>query len=513
MAGVDKQSNNSDFSLGVDPQQIEDGGFLAGNVRGDPALLVRRGGEFFAIGSSCTHYHGPLAEGLLVGEMIRCPWHHACFDIRTGKALRAPALDPVPAWRIEQSQGKLYAREKLLSPPRPKVRAGGPKTIVIVGSGAAGLVAAVTLRQDGYDGALVMVGADSSAPYDRPNLSKDYLAGTAPEEWLPLRDESFYERQRIDLRLGSPVKSVLARERSIELESGERLHCDALLLATGADPIRLSIPGADLPHVHYLRTLADSRAIIAAIEPAKKVVVVGASFIGLEVTASLRARNVETHVVAPEMIPMARILGPELGAYVYSLHVDHGVKFHLGQTVASIFQDSVTLSSGARIPADLIIVGVGVRPSVSLAEGAGLAVDRGVLVDEFLETSAPGIFAAGDIARWPDRLTGERIRVEHWVVAERQGQTAARNMLGRKEPFQAAPFFWSQHYDQTISYVGHAPSWDRIEMSGSITDGDCAVAYFRNGRKISVASISRDLDSLRAEVELENSIGASPRQP
>jgi NADPH-dependent 2,4-dienoyl-CoA reductase/sulfur reductase-like enzyme/nitrite reductase/ring-hydroxylating ferredoxin subunit len=508
----DDEKLSIDFSLGVDPLQVEEGGLLAGHVSGEPAMLIRRGGEYFVIGSACTHYHGPLADGLLVGDTVRCPWHHACFDIRTGKALRAPALDAIPAWSVELVDNRLYATERLAPVARPKAPTGGPRSIVIIGAGAAGLAAAATLREEGFDGALVLISADPSAPYDRPNLSKDYLAGSAPEEWLPLRDEAFYRTQKIDLQLAARARSIDVNERTVELETGERLHYDALLLATGAEPIKPPIPGADLPHVHYLRSLADSRALIAAASAAKSAVVIGASFIGLEVAASLRARDVETHVVAPETVPMARILGPELGAYVHSLHVAHGVNFHLGDTVASISRNNVVLASGAAIAADLVIIGVGVRPCLSLAEAAGLAVDHGVSVDEYLETSAPGVFAAGDIARWPDRLTGERIRVEHWVVAERQGQTAARNMLGRKHPFDAAPFFWSQHYDQTISYVGHAASWDRTEITGKVADGDCVVAYFRNGQRVAVASLSHDLDSLRAEVELETAIGASPRR-
>ncbi len=499
-----------DFSKGVDQQLVGDGALLPGHVGGEGAIAVRRGDEVFIIGASCTHYHGPLAEGLVVGDAIRCPWHHACFELRTGRAVRAPALDPVPAWRVEQIDGKIFARERLPAPPRER-QAEGPKSIIIVGGGAAGLAAAVALRREGFEGSLVMVSADPSAPYDRPNLSKDYLAGSAPEEWLPLRDDEFYKSQRIDLRLSARVKSLLIGECAVELETGERLSYDALLLATGADPVRLSTPGVDLPHVHYLRTLADSRALIAAATSAKRVVVIGASFIGLETAAALRTRGLEIHVVAPEDIPMARILGPELGAYVRSLHEERGVVFHLGQSVASISKDAVTLSTGKSVPADLVIIGVGVRPTVALAEAAGLKMDKGVLVDEFLETSAAGVFAAGDIARWPDRLTGQNIRVEHWVVAERQGQTAARNMLGRREPFEAVPFFWSQHYDVAISYVGHAASWDRTQITGNVQEGDCVVEYFQSGKKVAVASVSRDLDSLRAEAEFERAIAAAPR--
>jgi NADPH-dependent 2,4-dienoyl-CoA reductase/sulfur reductase-like enzyme/nitrite reductase/ring-hydroxylating ferredoxin subunit len=496
-----------DFSQGVESSSIKEGGVLAGHVRGEGALAARLGADIFIIGASCTHYHGPLSEGLVVDGAIRCPWHHACFDLRTGRAVRAPALDPVPAWRVEKFGGKVFARERLPQPAASKA-SGGPRKIVIVGAGAAGLAAAAALRDEGFDGQLSLIGADPAAPYDRPNLSKDYLAGTAPEDWLPLRSDDFYKERRIELRVSARVKTLHIGERAIALESGESVAYDALLLATGADPVRLPTPGIESPHVHYLRSLADSRAIIAAAASAKCAVVIGASFIGLEVAAALRMRGLKVHVVAPETVPMARILGPELGAYVRSLHEAHGVVFHLGQSIASISEGAATLASGESVPADLIVVGVGVRPTVALAQTAGIEVDNGVVVDEFLETSAPGVYAAGDIARWPDRLTGERIRVEHWVVAERQGQTAARNMLGRREPFNAVPFFWSQHYDSAISYVGHAPSWDRAAVAGRVEDGDCLVEYFRAGKKLAVASLSRDLDSLRAEAAFEREIVA-----
>jgi NADPH-dependent 2,4-dienoyl-CoA reductase/sulfur reductase-like enzyme len=260
--------------------------------------------------------------------------------------------------------------------------------------------------------------------------------------------------------------------------------------------------------VHYLRSLADSRAIIAAATKAARVAVIGASFIGLEVAAALRERGLEVHVVAPDTVPMQKVLGEELGRLARAVHEAHGVVFHLGETVASIGARAVTLAGGAMIDADLVVVGVGVRPALELAERAGLAIDRGVLVDEFLETSAPGVFAAGDIARWPDRRAGDKIRIEHFVTAERQGQTAARNILGHRERFEAAPFFWSRHFDLVISYVGHASAWDRIEIDGSVESRDCALVYFCRDRKLAVATIGRDLESLRAEVELEESPGA-----
>jgi NADPH-dependent 2,4-dienoyl-CoA reductase/sulfur reductase-like enzyme len=348
-----------------------------------------------------------------------------------------------------------------------------------------------------------MLSNDDAAPVDRPNLSKDYLAGSAPEDWLPLRPDEFYRDSAIDLRLKTEVAAIDPRARNVVLADGKTLPYDRLLLATGAEPVRLPIPGADQPHVHVLRSFADCRAIIGLANGARRAVVIGASFIGLEVAASLRARNIEVHVVGLEQRPMERVLGPEMGDFVRALHEEHGVIFHLGDTVTAIDGKRATLKSGDVIEADLVVVGVGVRPRLALAEKAGLAIDRGVAVNAWLETSAPGIFAAGDIARWPDRHSNQKIRVEHWVVAERQGQTAARNMLGQRAAFDAVPFFWSQHYDVPINYVGHAETWDQITVDGSIKDRDCLVRYKSGGRLLAVASIYRDVASLEAELAME----------
>jgi NADPH-dependent 2,4-dienoyl-CoA reductase/sulfur reductase-like enzyme len=378
-----------------------------------------------------------------------------------------------------------------------------PQKIVMVGGGAAAFAAAEQLRREGYPGSLVMLSNDDAPPVDRPNLSKDYLAGNAPEDWMPLRPESFYAEQGIELRLNSTVARVDVAAREVVLDDGSRVPYERLLLATGAEPVRLALPGMDLPHVHTLRTLRDSRAMIARASASRRAVVLGASFIGLEVAASLRARGLEVHVVAPEKRPMERILGPQLGDFVRALHEEHGVVFHLEDTPASIDERRVHLKSGAALDADLVVAGVGVRPRTALAESAGLALDRGVLVDARLETSVPGIFAAGDIARWPDPHSGESIRVEHWVVAQRQGQTAALNMLGLRQSFDAVPFFWSQHYDVPINYVGHAPAWDELDIDGDIAARDCAVRYKRGGRVLAVATIYRDVESLRAELQME----------
>jgi apoptosis-inducing factor 3 len=511
------------FRNGFSVRDLPDGGMVLGQVDADDVILVRRGGEFFALGALCTHYHGPLSEGLVVGDTVRCPWHHACFSLRTGEALRAPALDPISCWRVEKVGDKAFVREKLAQPaaktavvspnsspnfsPNSSSNSRAlPASVVIVGSGGAGLAAADMLRREGYDGTLTMISADDSPPYDRPNLSKDFLAGTAPDDWIPLRSSEYYSHRRIDLVLGSRVSSLDIKRRHVQLENGETYGFGALLIATGAEPIRLQIEGAADAQIHYLRTFADSRAIVAKAASAKRVVVVGASFIGLEVAASLRARGIEVDVVAPESLPLERVMGPDVGLFLRGLHESHGVVFHLGSTVSRINGQSVTLSSGTILDADFVVLGVGVRPSIALAERAGLAIDRGIAVNEYLESSVPGIFAAGDVARWPDPHSRERIRVEHWVVAERQGQVAAKNILGQREPFTAVPFFWSQHYDVAINYIGHAEKWDAVEIEGQLNPNgrDCAVTYKRRGCTLAVATISRDVQSLQAEAAMES---------
>jgi len=491
-----------DLALGVAAGDFKND-MLLGHVGDQDVLLVRAGAETFAIDPYCSHYHGPLADGLVTGHDIRCPWHHACFDLRTGEAVRAPALAPLSVWKVEQRQGRIFVTQKQEQPKTKKAPSDAPKRVVIVGGGAAGFAAAEMLRREGFGGEITMLSSDPAPPVDRPNLSKDYLAGSAPEDWIPLRPDSFYADENIDLKLSTNVASIDAKAHHVALANGGTVAYDRLLLATGAEPVRLPIPGADQKHVHTLRSLDDCRAIIATAKEAKRAIVIGASFIGLEATAALRARDIEVHVVAPEARPMERILGPDMGDFVRALHEEHGVIFHLGDTVDAIDGKRATLKSGGTLEADLVVVGVGVRLRLALAEQAGLAVDRGVTVNAYLETSVSGIFAAGDIARWPDPHSQENIRVEHWVVAQRQGQTAARNMLGAREAFDAVPFFWSQHYDVPINYVGHAEIWDEIAVDGDIKGRDCVLRYKLKGRVLAAASIYRDVDSLKAEVAME----------
>ena len=517
MAGSDAPLTGPDLAAGVDAGGLAPGATLLGHAHGEAVLLARLGDEYTAIGATCSHYGGPLAEGMVVGETVRCPWHHACFSLRTGEALAAPALSPVPCWQVEQRDGRVFVGEKVerdpLAPSYPVTVRPAVGKVVVVGAGAAGSAAAEMLRRCGFAGKVSIVDQELDAPYDRPNLSKDYLAGNAPEEWIPLRPAGMWTDHGIEVVRGIATRLDTAARR-LELDGGLTLEYDALLLATGAEPVHLPIEGAELPHVHYLRSLADSRAIIEASKAAKRAgdevstgakraVVVGASFIGLEVAASLVARGLEVHVVAPEALPLERVMGRELGAFLRELHASKGVRFHLERKPQRIEPGAVVLDDGTRLDAELVVIGVGVRPRLALAEQAGLAMEKGVVVNEYLETSAPGVWAAGDIARWPDPHTGERLRVEHWVVAQRMGQVAARNMLGARERFAEVPFFWSAHYDASINYVGHAEKWDATRVDGDPSARDVAVRFDLAGRSLALATIFRDGESLAFEVELE----------
>jgi NADPH-dependent 2,4-dienoyl-CoA reductase/sulfur reductase-like enzyme/nitrite reductase/ring-hydroxylating ferredoxin subunit len=509
MAESQSELEGPDFEKGCQIDSVPDAGMRLGHAFGEAILVARHGPELFAIGATCTHYGGPLAKGLMVNCTVHCPWHHARFDLRTGEAIGAPALTDVTCYKIEKRGERFFTTGKIDNSDKSRERRkparkprSSPASVVIIGAGAAGNAAAEMLRREGYEGPITLIGADEFLPYDRPNLSKDYLAGSAPEEWIPLRSADFYRERKIDTLTNTSVTAIDPTAKQVTLSDGGSLGYGALLLATGSEPVRLSIPGDNLPHVCYLRTLADSRSIIEKAENAKRAVVIGASFIGLEVAASLRERKLEVAVIGKESLPLEKVLGSELGNLIRETHKAHGVKFYLGRTPALIQDRQVQLDDGTTLDCDLVVVGVGVRPNIALAEKAGIATDNGVLVNEFLETNIPGIFAVGDIARWPDPRAG-RVRVEHWVVAERQGQTAARNILGARERFIMPPFFWSNHFDLHIRYIGHGSGDNEVSVSGDLKEKNASI-FFRLGGKLSaVASIGRDLENLKAELALE----------
>jgi NADPH-dependent 2,4-dienoyl-CoA reductase/sulfur reductase-like enzyme/nitrite reductase/ring-hydroxylating ferredoxin subunit len=481
---------------GIPVESVSEGTPVKGHVDGKQVIVVRTPQGVRAVGGSCTHYGGPLGDGLCVGGQIRCPWHHAIFDLTTGEAVGAPALNPIPVYEPTEREGRIYATGPVAAPIPDREAPGAPSSVVIVGSGAAGAAGAETLRRLGYTSPITLIGEE--APIDRPNVSKDYLAGTAPEEWMPLRSADFYREHDIELVTGARVTAIDREAKSVILEDGRSFGYGAVLLAPGAEPRHIPIPGSDQPHVHYLRTLEDSRAIISALSGVEQAVVVGAGFIGLEVAASLRQRGIGVTVVAPEEVPLVPVIGETLGGFVQALHEEHGVSFRLGHTVSEIRSDQAVLDDGTVLPADLVVIGAGVIPRTALAQEADLEVDDGIFVDDRLRTSDPAIWAAGDVALYPDQNAG-RVRIEHWVLAQRQGQTAARNMLGHDVPFRDPPFFWSQHYDIPINVVGHAEEWDEEVVRGDPSRHDVMVGYRKDGQIQAVATIYRDLESLRAE--------------
>jgi NADPH-dependent 2,4-dienoyl-CoA reductase/sulfur reductase-like enzyme/nitrite reductase/ring-hydroxylating ferredoxin subunit len=494
-----------DLKKGVLISDVPDGGMIVGSVGEESVLLARKGEELFALDAFCTHYHGPLVEGLIVGETIRCPWHHACFEMRTGSAVGAPAMRPLRVYSIVRAGDtvRVVADARVITSPATATAADRAH-VVIVGAGAAGSFAAAELRRIGFDGRVTLLSSEDRLPYDKPNLSKDYLAGRAAEDWIPLRSEAEYASDRIDLRLRTTVDVIDPARGEIRLTTGESIGFDRLIIATGARPRALQIPIAPNARVHYLRTWTDADALLATAGAGRNAVVIGAGFIGLETAASLRERGLNVTVIGVEDRPLEKVLGSEVADFVRRIHESHGVRFRLGRRPMEVRSDSVVLDDGSIEPCDFVVAGIGVDPDVTLAERAGLAVDRGIVVNDFLQSSSANVFAAGDAARFPNPRNGRLIRVEHWAAAARQGQAAARNAIGRRERFAAVPFFWSQHYDLVLAYVGHAERVDDAQLFGSPDETNAAVVYRDGGRIAAVATLFRDDVSLAVEAAMED---------
>ena len=459
-------------------------------------LLVRTQGEIRALGAHCTHQHAPLADGLLHGHRLVCPWHQAVFDVTSGDLLEPPALDCLPTFPVQVDGDDVYV-ELPDEPPFARTpdmasedRSADSRVVVIIGAGSAGLAAAQEVRRAGFQGRVVMVTEDEQAPYDRTHCSKGYLGGEAPAEWMPLKPAEFFTEAGIEKVVGR-VSEVNLRDRSVTLPGGSTIQADGLLLATGGVPRRLDVDGADLDRVFTLRTWRDADAIIEAAEDAERAVVVGASFIGMEVASSLRERGVASvTVVAPEKVPFESILGGEVGGWLRRLHESGGVSFSLGRQVARFEGDTavsrVVLDDDSGLDADLVVVGVGVQPATDLVRGVELQPDGSLLTDELLRV-CEGVYAAGDIATFPDWRTGEPTRIEHWRTAAQQGLVAGRNLAGDARPFRAVPFFWSMQHGTPFGYVGHAVDWDDEIVHGSVPDADF-VAYYVKGDDVLAAA-------------------------
>jgi len=476
----------------------------AGDTR---ILLARVGGEFHAVGAACPHYGAPLAEGALCGTRVVCPWHHACFDVTTGTLEEPPALDSLPRYDVRVEDGRVLARVPEEAPDRvaPRMSRRDPsdaRVFVILGAGAAGYAAAQTLREDGFRGRVVVITREDRAPYDRPNLSKDYMQGHAEPAWMPLRPEEFYREHDIELLCEREVTRVDAAAKTITFYSGDTFSYDALLVATGGAPRRLNIPGSDLRNVCLLRGFSDADSIIETADRSKRCVVVGSSFIGMEAAASLRARGLDVTVVAPSREPFESVLGPEVGALFRRAHEAQGVKFKLGAVVyrfeGASDIEAVTLEGGERVETDMVVAGVGVYPATGFLEGVSLLEDGSVAVDAQMR-AAEGLYAAGDIASFPDPRTGARARIEHWRVAQQQGRVAAHNMAGRPATFDGVPFFWTRQFDTGLLYVGHAQRWDEIIYAGDVAAQDFVAFYVKDGRALAAAGVNRDRDMAALE--------------
>ena len=471
-------------------------------------LLARLADRFYAVSATCPHYGAPLAEGVLCGTRIVCSWHHAAFNIVNGNLEEPPALDALVSYavRVEDERILVSIPDETQDRRTPSMvkcdSVADPRQFVIIGAGAAGYAAAQALREEGFRGNIVMITRENRAPYDRPNLSKDYLQGHAEPEWMPLRPGEFFSEHGIKLILNREVTLVDARTKTITFESGETMDYDALLVATGGAPVRLNIPGSDLKNISVLRSFADADLIIETARRSRRAVVVGASFIAMEAAYSLRERGLEVTVVAPSREPFETTLGAEVGALFRRLHESHGVRFKLGSIVyrfeGSHNVEAVTLDNGERIATDMVVVGAGVRPVTHFVEGVEFDYAGGIVVDSRLR-AADGIYAAGDIASFNDPRTGERVRIEHWRTAQQQGRTAARNMLGRNVAYDGIPFFWTRQFDAGLLYVGHAKSWDEIIYVGDVSSHDFLAFYLKGEHVLAVAGMNRDREMAAAE--------------
>jgi NADPH-dependent 2,4-dienoyl-CoA reductase/sulfur reductase-like enzyme/nitrite reductase/ring-hydroxylating ferredoxin subunit len=487
---------------------ISDGEMREVLAEGTRVLLACVGERLHAVSATCPHYGAPLAEGVLSGTRIVCPWHHACFNVTNGDVEEPPALDALVSYDVRVEGERVFVsipvesqdqRAPLLVKPEFDA---DPRRFIIIGAGAAGYSAAQTLREEGFRGRILMITRENRDPYDRPNLSKDYLQGHAEAEWMPLRPAEFFTEQGIEIVREREVLRVDADARTISLDDGQTLGYDALLVATGGSPVRLNIPGSDLKNIFVLRSFADADSIIETAQRSQRAVVVGASFIGMEAAYSLAERGLEVTVVAPSGEPFERTLGAEIGALFRRLHESHNVRFKLGSIVyrfeGSTHVQAVVLESGERIETDMVVAGVGVHPATGFLNGVRLDDNGGVLVDARLR-AAEDLYAAGDIACYPDHRTGERVRIEHWRTAQQQGRTAAHNMLGRDIPFDGVPFFWTRQFDAGLLYVGHASAWDEIIYQGEVASCDFLAFYAKDDRVLAVAGMNRERDMAAVE--------------
>ncbi len=471
-------------------------------VNGTRVLVVRAGGGIHAVGAECPHAGGNLADGNARNGHIRCPWHHAEFDLTTGQLEEPPSLNAIPHFDVRVEDGTIYVDvpDEVEKEQEPRMCAQNisedDRLFVIVGGGAAAAAAAETLRQRGFAGRLMMITREPLIPYDRTKLSKSYLMIPGGESFPPsLRSEEFYDRHDIAVRTDTEVIALNPDDQTITLADGEQLRYDAALMATGSRPRRLDPPGSELDNIFYLRSVNDADRIREGVAGAESAVIVGASFIGMEAAAGLVGQGLEVTVVAPEPQPFALTLGEEVGSALRSIHEEKGVQFRMGHVIDEIRGsdrvEAVELDNGKRLDADLVVFGVGVVPETGYVMGLDLREDGSVPVDQHLQ-AADNLYAAGDIAAFPSPQTGEDIRVEHWRLALQHGRVAAANMAGAETAYEDVPFFWTDQHHNMVRYVGHAPDWDEVIIDGDLEEKQFIAFYVNAGRIAAAAGLNRD---------------------
>ena len=480
---------------------------------GDSQLLLSKvNDKFYATGAFCTHYGAPLEKGILCGERIVCPWHNACFNAIAGEQEEPPGLDSLSSFPTKVEGDNVLVtvpeaipQQRTLAMAKYRPRADH-RTFVVLGAGAAGMVAVEILRQKGFQGKLILVSAEDKLPYDRTELSKNYLQAQAEEDSLHLRSCEFYDQNDIELRFGQAVTKLDAVGKYLTFEDGSSLNYDSLLLATGGAARELDVPGADLENIFTIRQTEDVNSILSAVKDAQKALIIGSSFIGMEAAASLTQQGLEVTVVSPSDVPFKKILGDQLGKMLQKLHEKNGVTFKLG-TKAIEFTgekkvEQAVLENGEKIDTDLVIVGIGVELNTNYLEEIKLhQKDHSIPVNKYLQTEMSDVYAAGDLAYFPYAPMGESTRIEHWRLAAQQGRIAAQNMLHQNDQGDSrftptvdniVPFFWSGQYDLKLRYVGHAEQWDEIYIDGDLDQPEFLAFYLQGHQIMAVAGVNRD---------------------
>jgi NADPH-dependent 2,4-dienoyl-CoA reductase/sulfur reductase-like enzyme/nitrite reductase/ring-hydroxylating ferredoxin subunit len=485
---------------------LKDGEMKSVSVGDDKEILLTRiEGKYYALGAHCTHYGGPLAEGVLYNGVIMCPWHHACFDAKTGDLQDPPARDSLPNFetKIKGDDVIVMLPDELESsriPAMVKADSSDERNYFIIGGGASGNAAAQALREGGYKGKITIITQEANIPYDRPNLSKDYLSGEAQPDWMSLRDKEFYEKNGIEILFSKKVEEVNVSKKEIRLADNHILKFDKILFATGGIPRTMNIPGSDLKNIFYLRSFDDCDKIIEASKNISKAVVIGASFIGMEAGYHLHERKLDVTIIAPEDIPFKNTFGSEVGNLIKKLQEEQGVKFKLSSEVSKFEGDenikSVILSNGERIECDLVVIGIGVKPATDFIKGLNFEKDGSIKVDEYLQ-AAEDVYASGDIATFP--YNGNNIRVEHWRLAEQQGRVAGFNMAGKKIKFTKQPFFWTAQAGLNIRYVGNAKEWDETITWGDVNSKEFITFLIKNNKVAAAVGNNRDTEMAAIE--------------